>query len=213
MDARCISTVAVCTAHRVHWRLDISDRRCAPRVCSGGAFHWGSAADFDGGKLAISTGCVVIAVQYRLGPLGFFQDAEIARENHLFPANGGANGIFDMITALRWVSGAPAVSLAPPPPSSLSCLTEISLCNVCCCCHEIEDARSELDDALAFAGDANRITVFGDGLGGGLGVCSLVVSPWSGALFQRAIITSGPCSGPWQPWEKDVAAAKCVRGR
>jgi para-nitrobenzyl esterase len=137
----------------------------------GGAFHWGSAGENDGGKLALATGAIVVAVQYRLGPLGFFQNEEIAREDLQFPSHGGANGIYDMIMALRWVQ----------------------------------------QHALAFGGDSNRITVFGDGLGGGLGVCSLVVSPWSEGLFQRAVISSGPCNGPWRPWNAVEALANSAR--
>jgi para-nitrobenzyl esterase len=132
----------------------------------GGAFHWGSASGgpegpVDGAQLALRTGAIVIAVQYRLGPLGFFQSEEIVRENQQFPAHGGANGIYDMVMALRWIS----------------------------------------DNILSFNGDPNRVTVFGSGLGGGLGVCSLTVSPWSAGLFKRAVISSGPCNGPWEPWE------------
>ena len=88
---------------------------------------------------------------------------EIAQEDLQFPAHGGANGIYDMIMALKWIS----------------------------------------DNILAFGGDHNRVTVFGSGLGGGLGVCSLVVSPWSGSLFDRAVISSGACNGPWGPWTQE----------
>ena len=52
------------------------------------------------------------------------------RENRRFPAHGGANGIYDMVMALKWIS----------------------------------------TNILAFNGDHNRVTVFGSGLGGGLGV-------------------------------------------
>jgi len=38
-----------------------------------------------------------------------------------------------------------------------------------------------------------------------LAVCTLVVSPWSGELFSRAIIESGPCNGPWQPWSQTAS--------
>lgn len=132
----------------------------------GGAFHWGSASGgpegpIDGAQLALRSGAIVVAVQYRLGPLGFFQSEEIVRENQLFPAHGGANGIYDMIMALRWLS----------------------------------------DNILSFNGDPSRVTVFGSGLGGGLGVCSLTVSPWSAGLFTRSVISSGACNGPWEPWE------------
>lgn len=132
----------------------------------GGAFHWGSASGgpegpVDGAQLALRSGAIVIAVQYRLGPLGFFQSEEIVRENQQFPAHGGANGIYDMIMALRWIS----------------------------------------NNILSFNGDPSRVTVFGSGLGGGLGVCSLTVSPWSAGLFKQSVISSGACNGPWEPWE------------
>ena len=26
------------------------------------------------------------------------------------------------------------------------------------------------------------------------------MSPWSGGLFSRAVISSGACNGPWDPW-------------
>lgn len=132
----------------------------------GGAFHWGSASGgpegpVDGAQLALRSGAIVIAVQYRLGPLGFFQSEEIVRENQQFPAHGGANGIYDMVMALRWIS----------------------------------------NNILSFNGDPSRVTVFGSGLGGGLGVCSLTVSPWSAGLFKQSVISSGACNGPWEPWE------------
>eukprot|EP01052_Picozoa_sp_SAG31_P027182 SAG31_NODE_2522_length_5565_cov_5.101903_3_plen_229_part_00 len=69
----------------------------------------------------------------------------------------------------------------------------------------IQSLRWVSNSISAFSGDHTKVTVFGAGLGGGLGVCSLVVSPWSAGLFHNAIIESGPCNGPWRPWELAVA--------
>lgn len=47
-----------------------------------------------------------------------------------------------------------------------------------------------------FGGDPDHITIFGESAGG-LSVCSLLVSPLAKRLFQRAIVQSGSCVGPW----------------
>ena len=67
----------------------------------GGGFLSGSARDadltgiaaYDGARLA-AHGVIVVTLQYRLGVLGFLQQAD---------RTGGANGIADQITALQWV--------------------------------------------------------------------------------------------------------------
>ena len=40
------------------------------------------------------------------------------------------------------------------------------------------------------------MTIFGESAGG-TSVCHLLASPLAKNLFQRAIIESGPCNGPW----------------
>ena len=47
-----------------------------------------------------------------------------------------------------------------------------------------------------FGGDPDQITIFGESAGG-LSVCSLLVSPLTKHMFQRAIVQSGSCIGPW----------------
>jgi para-nitrobenzyl esterase len=62
----------------------------------GGAFQTGAAADYDGTVLAASGPAVVVAVSYRLGPLGFLQ-LGTAEEPEPSPA------MTDLLAALDWV--------------------------------------------------------------------------------------------------------------
>eukprot|EP01084_Bolivina_argentea_P174668 302548_1 len=51
----------------------------------------------------------------------------------------------------------------------------------------------------SFGGDPNQITIFGESAGG-TSVCQLAVSPMVAPnTFQRAIVESGSCIGPWMP--------------
>eukprot|EP01047_Picozoa_sp_COSAG01_P004701 COSAG01_NODE_156_length_23748_cov_439.062371_9_plen_283_part_00 len=47
-----------------------------------------------------------------------------------------------------------------------------------------------------FGGQRDQITVFGQSAGA-ISICTLLVSPPAQGLFTRAIIESGPCTGPW----------------
>jgi para-nitrobenzyl esterase len=63
----------------------------------GGSNTWGYASQYDGSKLAQEQGVVVVVVQYRLGPLGFFAHPDIDEGQ-------GANfALLDQIAALNWI--------------------------------------------------------------------------------------------------------------
>lgn len=70
----------------------------------GGGFTAGKAAytPADGQKLAVRTGSVVVAMNYRLGVFGFLADRQLSGENPAHPVSGNY-GIEDQAAALRWV--------------------------------------------------------------------------------------------------------------
>jgi len=69
----------------------------------GGANVWGSTIAYDGSKLAAERDVVVVAVQYRLGPLGFLSHPAL-RESAEAPEDRAANfALLDLVAALDWV--------------------------------------------------------------------------------------------------------------
>ena len=77
----------------------------------GGANVWGSADQYDGAQLAADRDVVVVVLQYRIGPLGFFAHPALSGEENLVEAgdsapnrSGAANfALLDQIAALEWV--------------------------------------------------------------------------------------------------------------
>jgi para-nitrobenzyl esterase len=65
----------------------------------GGAYRSGSANDFNGTVLCRQGDVVVVAINYRLGALGFLDVSDLDPSY----AGSAANGIRDQICALRWV--------------------------------------------------------------------------------------------------------------
>lgn len=114
----------------------------------GGGNSIGSAAQYDFSRLATRQNVVVVSVQYRLGPLGWFRHASL-REGVGPDDQSGNFGTLDLVRALEWLR----------------------------------------ENAAAFGGDPNAITVFGESAGG-TNTYSLLVSPKAKGLFHRAIAQS-----------------------
>jgi para-nitrobenzyl esterase len=62
------------------------------------------------------------------------------------------------------------------------------------------------NEIAAFGGDPDNITVFGESAGGA-SVCMLMASPLSRHLFQKGIVSSGPC-GEWETLTQEEADEK-----
>jgi len=69
----------------------------------GGANVWGSASQYDGAQLAVDQDVVVVVIQYRLGPLGFFAHPDLAADAELETDAAANFALLDQIAALDWV--------------------------------------------------------------------------------------------------------------
>ena len=69
----------------------------------GGSNVSGRSADYDGAFLAANENVIIIAAQYRLGPLGWFAHPAL-RDAATLPEDASANfGTLDLIASLKWV--------------------------------------------------------------------------------------------------------------
>lgn len=69
----------------------------------GGSNVWGYAGQYDASQLATDQDVVVVVIQYRLGPLGFFAH-EAIRDTAETDLDRGANfALLDQVAALEWV--------------------------------------------------------------------------------------------------------------
>jgi para-nitrobenzyl esterase len=88
------------------WTRDLHPAEPAPVIVwlHPGAFTNASAnfAGTNGRRLAEETGTVVVAPNYRLGPLGFLAHGALAAEDPAHPTSGNY-GLLDQQAALRWV--------------------------------------------------------------------------------------------------------------
>jgi para-nitrobenzyl esterase len=69
----------------------------------GGANVWGSAKQYDPSNLVANEDVIVVVVQYRLGPLGWFAHPAI-RDSAETPEDAAASfALLDLVAALKWV--------------------------------------------------------------------------------------------------------------
>lgn len=69
----------------------------------GGSNVWGRGSSYDGSKLAMNEDVIIVPVQYRLGPFGYFSHPAL-REDAETPEDRAANfATLDLIASLEWV--------------------------------------------------------------------------------------------------------------
>ncbi len=69
----------------------------------GGSNVWGRSSSYDGSNLALKEDVIIVPVQYRLGPLGWFGNAAI-RASAEAPEDAAANfALLDLMASLKWV--------------------------------------------------------------------------------------------------------------
>jgi para-nitrobenzyl esterase len=69
----------------------------------GGGNVVGSGRFYDGGRLAASQRVIVVSVNYRLGPLGWFRHAALRSDGSSAEDRSGNFGTLDLIRALEWL--------------------------------------------------------------------------------------------------------------
>jgi para-nitrobenzyl esterase len=71
----------------------------------GGANVWGRGSSYEGSRLAVNEDVIVVIVQYRVGPFGFFSHPFL-RETAETREDAAANfATLDLIASLKWVRG------------------------------------------------------------------------------------------------------------
>jgi para-nitrobenzyl esterase len=85
------------------WSPGADDRRRPVMVWIHGGFFrqgMGSYSYFNGASFAEQGDLLLVTINYRVGPLGFFQLADIGGEEY---AASGNNGLLDQVAALKWI--------------------------------------------------------------------------------------------------------------
>ncbi len=68
----------------------------------GGSNNFGTANDYDGSRIAVNSDVVVVIVQYRLGPLGWFTYPALRHGDSRLDDSGNF-GTLDNVMALQWI--------------------------------------------------------------------------------------------------------------
>ncbi len=69
----------------------------------GGSNVWGDSKSYDGSRLAMNEDVIIVSVQYRLGPFGYFAHPAIRASAENAEDEAASFAILDLIASLRWV--------------------------------------------------------------------------------------------------------------
>ena len=69
----------------------------------GGGNSIGHGGSYDGARLATSQDVLIVTINYRLGPFGWFSHPALRSEGASAEDNSGNYGLLDAIAALQWV--------------------------------------------------------------------------------------------------------------
>jgi para-nitrobenzyl esterase len=155
----------------------------------GGGNSLGHSGNSDGGRLAVAHDLIVLTINYRLGPMGWF------RHPALSPRSPAEEAVFETDGAARRDASAPAGPdagvLEQPEPGAAHDAAFLAEASGNWGTLDILFALQWVQDNIAgFGGDPGNVTVFGESAGG-TNVMSLLASPLARGLFHRAIVQSG----------------------
>ncbi|MEZ5894005.1 MAG: carboxylesterase family protein [Parvularculaceae bacterium] len=84
-------------------RAEAGDRLAVMVWIHGGSNVWGRGSSYEGSRLAVNEGVIVVTIQYRLGPFGFFSHP-LLRDDAEGDLDRAANfALLDQAAALQWV--------------------------------------------------------------------------------------------------------------
>lgn len=69
----------------------------------GGSNVWGRGSSYDGSKLALNENVIIVSVQYRLGPFGFFSHPALREDAETLEDRAANFAMLDLIASLKWV--------------------------------------------------------------------------------------------------------------
>ena len=93
-----------CLALDIYAPPDAEGARLPVMMWIHGGFNvWGRSSAYDASRLAVNEGVIVVAVQYRLGPLGWFSHPALRASASTPEGASACFATLDLIAGLRWI--------------------------------------------------------------------------------------------------------------
>ncbi|MFI5366418.1 MAG: carboxylesterase/lipase family protein [Candidatus Binatia bacterium] len=141
----------------------------------GGGNTVGTGALYNGANLAATHQVVVVTINYRVGPFGWFRHPALQGDGTTDLDRSGNFALLDIIRSLEWVRDNVGAFGGDPGFALLDII------------RSLEWVR---DNVGAFGGDPGNVTIFGESAGGN-NAYMLLLAPQAHGLFHRAIAESG----------------------